>query len=516
MSASFSIPSPTFCCERIGSIRCCSDSVQCVLSNGVEIRLPLLLADKLVAGDTLSFAVAAPFGSLGREVHIAKRSVNAIGRELYLASVGYAAAPKRDKRDRFFVAAQVREGNLGIISICLPCKLLREHFYRLPVSADASGAKTLYDVLQIRPTASLADLRLASQLRMLELNSDASTHGEYVAVERAFNILACRELRACYDALLADREAPALFPYGGFGTLLVAGERSRDGGTFFAHRIIAFVPECRSRRFRALLRTCDFFEDFAVYRDARRQLQIELDPALLRIAWDATWNRWKHLLGVKMEVEATFVRSGKYRLIGNEWKLITWETALPSRLSVELPTDIDAQLEAARRHYRHLGQYRKFLDGLRAQIERRPVERAELERMCATLRLPGDVDVAQISWHPDYDSFFYRQLARRARRIYLFRDEYIFDLEKAVVAEIPQMGHASYVFSKPPHMDQFLALYAQVTKDDIRRNRGNAAEELGFLGRVVHGTNPRSWLREIKQRVGEKTDFAATEKSEVT
>jgi hypothetical protein len=52
--------------------------------------------------------------------------------------------------------------------------------------------------------------------------------------------------------------------------------------------------------------------------------------------------------------------------------------------------------------------------------------------MCAELRIPSDFDFAQISWRPDYDPFFYDQLSRRARRIYLFRSEYIFDLEKAV------------------------------------------------------------------------------------
>ena len=69
--------------------------------------------------------------------------------------------------------------------------------------------------------------------------------------------------------------------------------------------------------------------------------------------------------------------------------------------------------------------------------------------MCSELLIPGDFDVARISWRPDYDPFFYRQLSRRARRIYLFRDEYIFDVEKAVVVEPPQLGHATYVFAKP-------------------------------------------------------------------
>jgi hypothetical protein len=49
----------------------------------------------------------------------------------------------------------------------------------------------------------------------------------------------------------------------------------------------------------------------------------------------------------------------------------------------------------------------------------------------------------QISWRPDYDSFFNRQLSGRARRLYLFRGEYIFDMEMEVVVETPQLGHAT-------------------------------------------------------------------------
>jgi len=52
-----------------------------------------------------------------------------------------------------------------------------------------------------------------------------------------------------------------------------------------------------------------------------------------------------------------------------------------------------------------------------------------MQKMLSALNVPGGFDVAQISWRP----FFYWQLSRRARRVYLFRDEYIFDLQKAVV-----------------------------------------------------------------------------------
>jgi hypothetical protein len=182
---------------------------------------------------------------------------------------------------------------------------------------------------------------------------------------------------------------------------------------------------------------------------------------------------------------------------------------LPSRLEVKLPPDFQQQMESARAAFHRFGQYSRALEQIRLRLECHATEKAELERMCSALHIPSDFDVAQISWRADYDPFFYRQLSRRARRIYLFREEYIFDVERAVVVETPQLGHATYVFSKPRSMDSFLALYTKITKDDIRRNRDNAAERLGFLGRVIHGTNPRAWLKEVRQRIGEKIDFAA-------
>jgi len=34
------------------------------------------------------------------------------------------------------------------------------------------------------------------------------------------------------------------------------------------------------------------------------------------------------------------------------------------------------------------------------------------------------------------------------------------------------------------------------------------AQELGFIGRVMHGTNPRTWLRDLRSRAGEAVDYA--------
>jgi hypothetical protein len=56
----------------------------------------------------------------------------------------------------------------------------------------------------------------------------------------------------------------------------------------------------------------------------------------------------------------------------------------------------------------------------------------------------------------------------------------------------------------------FLAAYTRVSKDDIRRNRANIGEKLGFIGRIIHGNNPRTWAKELKEQIGEIRDFATT------
>jgi hypothetical protein len=486
---------------RVVGIQRQQASATCVLANQSRILLSRFLAGYVAVGDDLTFPV--PDGeAAGAEILITKNAPNG-PYTVYQVPIGYVTQPKTDKRNERFVAAEICKPGLGFTSVFLPCKALREYFYRLSQRDEAEGC-TLYDALRIPASASPAELRVAFKLRDLELSAAGASRREHAVLERAFNIVGQPELRTAYDALLVDPEAPAAFPYGGFGSLLVAGERSRDGQTFFAHRILAFLPDHRRRRFHVPLRKCEFYEGLALCRDAQRKLEIWLDPALLHANWQPTWNQWKRFLGAKIEVEATFVRNGKYRKRRGEWQLDTWEAALPSRIAIKLPADFLQQIQSAGALSHRYGQYAAAFEQIRLRLEYHAMEKRELEAMCSALRLPGDLDLAQISWRPDYDPFFYEQLSRRSRRTYLFRDEYIFDLERAVVVETPQLGHATYVFAKPRSMESFLVVYTKATKDDIRRNRDNVAERLRFLGRVIHGTNPRAWLKEVQQRVGEK------------
>ena len=424
----------------------------------------------------------------------------------YLA--GYVSQPRKDKRDNLFVSGEVPGARLSISAINLRCEALRDYFFVGNRRRPWERQPSFYELLVVDPKVSPTELRLAFKLRTLELHTARAPVGDIRAAERVFNILAHPELRACYDALLNDPTSPALFPYGGFGSLLVAGDRSRDCSTFYGSRILAFLPEQRSKYFRVPLRKVEFYADHAIYRDSHHKLEVFFDRASLPLLWDSSWNQWKHLLGTKIGIKATFIQSGKYHHRAGAWHLVHWQTALPSRIEVALPANIPEQIDNARETYHRFGQFADALDHIRARIESTPVERADLQKLCAALGIPGDFDVALITWKPDYDAFYYRQLFRRARHVYLFRSEYVFDLERAVIVETPQLGHATYLFSKPADMSEFLAIYSRVTREEILRNRGNIAERLGFSGRLIHGQSWRAWLKELKTSIGEVVDYA--------
>jgi hypothetical protein len=481
-------------CQRtVARTTSAGEKTECVFSDGSSILLSSFLASFISPGDEVRFPLALGSADASTEICVPNARSQQGRRHIYQASIGYATQPKKDKRGNLFVSAQVLSQHLGISAIHIRCETLRDYFYAGDRRRPWGQQPTFYELLRISPTASPAEIRVAFKLRALELRSARASPRDLSTLERAFNILAQPELRASYDALMADPSAPAPFPHSGFGPLLVAGNLARDGNTFYASRILSFLPERRHRYFRLPVRKLTFYSNHAIYRDARRKLEVIFDPALLPLTWDPTWNQWKHLLRGKAAVSGTFVRSVKRRRRGYYWEPILWEAALPSRIEVTLPVDIADQISKARNDHHRFGQFADALECIRTRIDSGPVERATLQKICSDLGIPGDFDVAQITWRPDYDTFFYRELCRRARRLYLLRSEYIFDLESLVVAETPQLGNATYLFKRPANMSQFLAVYANVTKEDIRKNRHNVAVKLGFSGRLIHGNNPRGW-----------------------
>ncbi|MCC6860233.1 MAG: hypothetical protein IT158_16820, partial [Bryobacterales bacterium] len=253
-------------------------AAKCIFSDGSSLTLSRFLASFVRPPDQLEFDPTAvdPL----RELRVVQ-STSARPRELYFVAIGYVTQPKADKRDEYFVRAEVTDGRFGVRHVHLPAEAVRDYFYFANRKRPGCEEQTLYDLLQIAPSASPADLRLALKVRLLELRSDGASKDQALAVERAYNLLAHPDLRSCYETLLLDPNAPALFPYGGFGALLAAGGLSPDRATFFAKRILSFLPDRRERRFRAPLRKIEFFDNHAVYRDSRRKAEVILDPVSL-------------------------------------------------------------------------------------------------------------------------------------------------------------------------------------------------------------------------------------------
>jgi len=96
--------------------------------------------------------------------------------------------------------------------------------------------------------------------------------------------------------------------------------------------------------------------------NSRRKLEAFFDQTSLPFVVDSSWNQWKHLLGTKIGIKATFVQSGKYQQRAGAWHLAQWETALPSRLEVALPSNIAEQIAEARQIHHRFGEFAEALD----------------------------------------------------------------------------------------------------------------------------------------------------------
>ena len=119
--------------------------------------------------------------------------------------------------------------------------------------------------------------------------------------------------------------------------------------SFFANRILAFMPERRSRKVPVPLRKLDYFDDYAILRDRHRKLEVLIDQQLLPIRWDPTWSQWRHLITATVEISADFIHTGRYRKHRGEWKLVQWETALPSRTELQMPEGVEEDILKERR-----------------------------------------------------------------------------------------------------------------------------------------------------------------------
>lgn len=475
--------------------------VACRLDDGTTLELPAFLGRFIEPSDTVR--VLSPNNTGLLVEHTTSRSHP---RLLLHVAIGYVANPKPSQSGTGLLArVELPECSGGPRVLFLSGDAICRYFY---ATEDGKARSYLYALLGVPETATPPDLRMAWRVGQLESGPRAPRPAERLWIERAFNVLAHPDLRNCYDSLRRDEDATPVFPYGGFGSILVEGKLSADGEAFFADRILAYKPEMRLQRASLLLRQCEFLSDRVVCRDRRRRLEVWLDSFLLPgIDWDLTWNNWKHWLRSRIDVDATFVRAGKYRLRGGEWILRTWFTALPSRLRVTVPEGIATDVERAKAIHALLGQHADVVERIRGEVQEQPVEHVQIQDWFDQLGTSSHLRPQHVTWGPDYEPYYFEQLKRRSTAWFLFRDEYLFVWANVLIAEIPQLGHATYVFAKPEDVRAFMRRYSNATRDDIRRNRDNVATEFGFIGRIVRGRKKKRWLNDVLKLAGEKADY---------
>lgn len=475
--------------------------LSCRLDGGSTMDLPLFLGRFIRRTDVLR-----PIPPGGGALLIDRPSPQARSQCLLYSTIGYVTQPRiSESGAEFRVCAELPNSSGGLDALFLSGDAIRRYFYGLD---DDRLPKTLYDLLCASESATLGDLRMAWRVRQLESGLTTVDPAERARVERAFNVLAHPDLRNCYDALRRNDDAPPLFPYGGFGSILVEGNLSRDAGAFFAHRILAYKPEMSSRKVSLLLRQCEFFADRVICMDRRRKLEVWLDSNLLPgIQWDLTWNHWKHWLRSRIEVVATFVHAGKYRLQKGEWILRNWHVALPSRLRVTVPEGITKDVERAKAIHALLGQHTDALGKIRAEIEKQPVEHVQIQEWFDRLGASPHLRPQHVTWRPDYEPYYFEQLQKHSLTWFLFREEYLFLWPHVLISEVPQPGHATYVFAKPADVGEFMKRYSHATREDVRHNRNNTGGDLEFVGRVVRGRKKKRWLADLLKLAGEKADY---------
>ncbi len=443
----------------------------CTLENGSTRTVPALLTQFLMPGDRLALQTEhGGFASIER--------LNRDGRRILFL---YAQV------SGWFAPTATRSGGHVIRAARTPLFLVEEcvkaYFY-------ATEPRTLYQSLGARQGATFAELRTAWRLRHIELTAPNTDAGECLRAERSFNILMNPSLRQCYDSMLSGDDTPLQIPYAGPAEILVEGNFSGDERAFFAKRILSYRPETEKRNISILLRTCEFLEDRVICRDPRHKCEVWLDRTQLPgISWDLTWNHSKHWLQSRLTIEATFVRTsspdGDVRLV-----------ALPSRTQVVLPEGIKTDIVRAAEIQRLVSENIDVLDRIRSELRSQPTEYVVVQQWLDHLGI-RDVGPELAIWEPDYDPFHFQSLRARSSTWFLFRDEFLFVLPQAVISEIPKAGHATYSFARPTDLDSFLTLYSRFTREDVRANRHNAATDLGFIGRIVRGTDKTRWKRNV-------------------
>ncbi len=120
---------PSVCQRKVVKAKPKGVKTECVFTDGTSILVSNFLASFIRAGDELLFPLELEAADTGTQIYIRKTDPEERRWDIFEAEIGYATQPRKDKRDKLFVSAEVHSGHLGIVSIQIRCEALRDYFY---------------------------------------------------------------------------------------------------------------------------------------------------------------------------------------------------------------------------------------------------------------------------------------------------------------------------------------------------------------------------------------------------
>src|SRR5436305_143283 len=165
------LPPAPVVCQRVTRLQADGSAIRCLFSDDKSLTLSRFLGSFINPSDQIEYdpTVADP----ARELRVQQASERC-PRELYFASIGYVTQPKADKRNEYFVRAEIVDARLGVKRIHLPSDAVRDYFYFPNRRRSGGEEETLFELLRAVPSASTADLRLALKVRMIELQTECA------------------------------------------------------------------------------------------------------------------------------------------------------------------------------------------------------------------------------------------------------------------------------------------------------------------------------------------------------
>jgi hypothetical protein len=482
------------------------DGLRCELRDGRVIDFGPEWRGQISVTDRLYVAADVTVADRFTPLHLER------GGRLDLAQVltTAAAPPKRDRHGRSFVMLDASAAEHGISKVLVTSAQIRDYFFAPDRSAQWADQPSWFEVLGIRKNSTPAEIRLAYRVRMLELKTKRSESNGSIQAQlaRGLQILLDANLRQTYLSLQENPEANIAFPPWTVGCLRALGQKKGD--LFVVRDFVGFYPLTEARTVRLALRRFRFEGLDAVYRDARKRIVIHFDSSLLPMQWNDEWNTWAHLALGSITVKAMFWQQTRFRRTEAGFQPRVWSQPFQSTLAVQNSSSIASRFETARAFWERFHPHADTVALLRAQLEQESIESQQAAQWCHEHGVQAHVEARWINWEPDYEEAFYRELAARARAVYLFRNEYLFIFDQTVVSEIPQAGHASYIFQPNTSLNTFLRSYAQTTRHAIRTEPKNARTTLGYAGRIPHLKDLSAWIARIEGTVANPVTQRAT------